>query len=45
MTNAEGDITNIRVLFDIDSKGTESETEVVENLKTVYGIGYKIEAE
>lgn len=37
VTNAEGDITNIRVLFDIDSKGTEQEVEVVENLKTVYG--------
>ncbi len=37
VTNAEGDITNIRVLFDIDTKGTEAETEVVENLKTVYG--------
>jgi len=37
VTNAEGEITNIRVLFDIDEKGTEAETEVVENLKTVYG--------
>ena len=36
-TNSEGEITNIRVLFDIDEKGTEAETEVVENLKTVYG--------
>lgn len=37
VTNAEGEITNIRVLFDIDTKGTEAETEVVENLKVVYG--------
>lgn len=37
VTNAEGEITNIRVLFDVDSKATEAETEVVENLKTVYG--------
>ena len=37
VTNAEGEITNIRVLFDIDEKGTEAETEVAENLKTVYG--------
>jgi len=37
VTNAEGEITNIRVLFDIDDKETEVETEVVENLKTVYG--------
>lgn len=37
VTNAEGEITNIRVLFDIDAKGTEAEAEVAENLKTVYG--------
>lgn len=37
VTNAEGEITNIRVLFDIDAKATEAEVEVVENLKTVYG--------
>ena len=37
VTNADGAITNIRVLFDIDDKTTEAETEVVENLKTVYG--------
>ncbi len=37
VTNGEGEITNIRVLFDIDTKGTEAEAEVVENLKTVYG--------
>ena len=37
VTNANGEITNIRVLFNIDEKGTEKETEVVENLKTVYG--------
>lgn len=37
VTNAEGEITNIRVLFNIDEKGTEAENEVVENLKTVYG--------
>ncbi len=37
VTNSEGEITNIRLLFDIDEKGTEAETEVVENLKTVYG--------
>ena len=37
VTNAEGEITNIRVLFDIDAKGTETEAEVAENLKTVYG--------
>lgn len=37
VTNAEGEITNIRVLFDISAKGTESEAEVAENLKTVYG--------
>ncbi len=37
VTNAEGEITNIRVLFDVDEKATEAETEVVENLKTVYG--------
>ncbi len=37
VTNANGEITNIRVLFDIDDKAEESETQVVENLKTVYG--------
>lgn len=37
VTNASGEITNIRVLFDIDTKGTEATTEVVENLTTVYG--------
>ena len=37
VTNAEGEITNIRVLFDIDDKEDEKEVEVVENLKTVYG--------
>lgn len=37
VTNAEGEITNIRVLFDISAKGTEAEAEVAENLKTVYG--------
>lgn len=37
VTNAEGEITNIRVLFDIDEKGTEKEAEVAENLRIVYG--------
>ncbi|MBE7015424.1 MAG: S-layer homology domain-containing protein [Ruminococcaceae bacterium] len=37
VTNANGEITNIRVLFNIDEKETEKETEVAENLKTVYG--------
>jgi len=37
VTNASGEITNIRVLFDIDDKETEAKTEVVENLTTVYG--------
>ncbi|MBO5059645.1 MAG: S-layer homology domain-containing protein [Clostridia bacterium] len=37
VTNAEGEITNIRVLFDITAKDTEAEVDVVENLKTVYG--------
>lgn len=37
VTNSEGEITNIRVLFDINEKDAEQETDVVENLKTVYG--------
>lgn len=37
VTNADDEITNIRVLFNIDEKGTESEVEVAENLKTIYG--------
>ncbi|MDD6214377.1 MAG: S-layer homology domain-containing protein [Firmicutes bacterium] len=37
VTNANGEITNIRVLFDINDKAKEFETQVVENLKTVYG--------
>lgn len=37
VTNADGEITNIRVLFDIDSKNTEAEVQAAENLKTVYG--------
>lgn len=37
VTNSEGEITNIRVLFDISAKETEAEVNVVENLKTVYG--------
>lgn len=37
VTNAQGEITNIRVLFDIDSKDTEAETEIDENLTTIYG--------
>lgn len=37
VTNADGEISNIRVLFDISKKETEKEVQVVENLKTVYG--------
>lgn len=37
VTNADGEITNIRVLFDIDKKATEADVEVAENLRTVYG--------
>ena len=37
VTNANGEITNIRVLFDIKNKTTEGKTEVAENLTTVYG--------
>ncbi len=37
VTNADGEITNIRVLFDIDDKGTEAKTEIDENLTTIYG--------
>lgn len=37
VTNSDDEITNIRLLFNIDEKGTEAETEVAENLKTIYG--------
>jgi hypothetical protein len=37
VTNADGEITNIRVLFDISTKEAEGKTEVAENLTTVYG--------
>ncbi|MDD6736242.1 MAG: hypothetical protein PUE13_08045, partial [Clostridiales bacterium] len=37
VTNSEGEITKIRVLFDIREKEAEEEVQVVENLKTVYG--------
>lgn len=37
VTNSEGEITNIRVLFDVKDKESESEKQIVENLKTVYG--------
>lgn len=37
VTNSDGYITNIRVLFDINEKTQETENQVVENLKTVYG--------
>lgn len=36
-TNANGEIVNIRVLFDIQTKGTEASAEPVENLNTIYG--------
>lgn len=36
-TNAKGEIVNIRVLFDIQTKGTEGSAEPVENLTTMYG--------
>lgn len=36
-TNTSGEIVNIRVLFDINTKGTEASNEPVENLNTVYG--------
>ncbi len=35
--NSEGEIVAIRVLMDINSKGTEATAEPVEHLKTVYG--------
>ncbi len=37
VTNSEGEITKIRVLFDISAKDTEADRNVVENLRTVYG--------
>jgi len=36
-TNDKGEIVNIRILFDVNSKDTEVETSPVDNLKTVYG--------
>lgn len=36
-TNANGEIESIRVLFEIDNKGTEAKTTVGEDLVTVYG--------
>lgn len=37
VTNSDGEITKVRVLFDVSQKATEKEVQVVENLKTVYG--------
>lgn len=37
VTNSDGEITKIRLLFDVSTKTEEKETQVVENLKTVYG--------
>ncbi len=36
-TNSDGEITSIRVLFDISAKETEATNTPVENLQTVYG--------
>ena len=36
-TNAKGEADEIRLLFDIDNKTTEFDTEVVTDLRTVYG--------
>ncbi len=36
-TNAKGEADEIRVLFDVDDKTTEFDTEVVTDLRTVYG--------
>ena len=36
-TNAKGEIEDIRILFEISTKGTEAKTEVTEDLVTVYG--------
>ena len=36
-TNAKGEIVNIRVLFDIQTKDTEATETPVENLQTIYG--------